>query len=67
MTIEDVYESGKTKNRDINETIHKVVRMIEESGDEVISDFDIYLDNLFRSCFLPHSAVCKNTAESDKE
>lgn len=45
VTIEDVYESGKTKNRDINETIHKVVRMIEESGDEVISDFDIYLDS----------------------
>lgn len=44
VTIEDVYESGRTKNRDINETIVKVIRMIENSGDEVISDFDIYLD-----------------------
>lgn len=45
VTIEDVYESGRTKNRDINETIRKVIHMIEESGDEVISDFDIYLDS----------------------
>lgn len=45
VTIEDVYESGRTKNRDINETIAKVIRMIENSGDEVISDFDIYLDS----------------------
>lgn len=45
VTIEDVYESGRTKNRDINETIHKVIKMIEDSGDEVISDFDIYLDS----------------------
>lgn len=44
VTIEDVYESGRTKNRDINATIYKVIRMIEESGDEVINDFDIYLD-----------------------
>lgn len=44
VTIEDVYESGRTKNRDINSTIYRVIRMIEESGDEVISDFEIYLD-----------------------
>ena len=45
VTIEDVYESGRTKNRDINNTIYKVIRMIEESGDEVINDFEIYLDS----------------------
>ncbi len=45
VTIEDVYESGRTKNRDINDTIYKVISMIEESGDEVISDFEIYLDS----------------------
>ncbi len=44
VTIEDVYESGKTKNRDLNDTIYRVVKMIEKSGDEVVSDFDIYLD-----------------------
>ncbi len=45
VTIEDVYESGKTKNRDINNTIYKVIRLIEESGDDVINDFEIYLDS----------------------
>ncbi len=45
VTIEDVYESGRTKNRDLNETIYKVIQMIEKSGDEIISDFDIYLDS----------------------
>lgn len=45
VKIEDVYESGRMKNKNINETIYKVVRMIEKSGDEVISDFDIYLDS----------------------
>lgn len=45
VTIEDVYESGRTKNRDINDTIYKVICMIESSGDEVINDFEIYLDS----------------------
>lgn len=44
VTIEDVYESGKTKNRDLNDTIYRVIQMVESSGDEVICDFDIYLD-----------------------
>ena len=41
VTIEDVYESGKTKNRDLNDTIYRVIQMVESSGDEVICDFDI--------------------------
>lgn len=45
VTIEDVYESGRTKNRDINETIYRVIKMIERGGDEIISDFYIYLDS----------------------
>lgn len=45
VTIEDIYESGRMKNKNINETIYKVIRMIEDSGDEVISDFEIYLDS----------------------
>lgn len=44
VTIEDVYESGKTKNRDLNNTIYRVIQMVEASGDHVINDFDIYLD-----------------------
>ncbi|MBE5851709.1 MAG: penicillin-binding protein [Lachnospiraceae bacterium] len=44
VTIEDVYESGKTKNRDLNDTIYKTIKIIEKSGDNVVSDFQIYLD-----------------------
>ena len=28
VTIEDVYESGRTKNRDLNNTIEKTIRLI---------------------------------------
>ena len=45
VTIEDVYESGKTKNRDLNSTIYKTIKLIEESGDKTVNDFDIVLDS----------------------
>lgn len=44
VTIEDVYESGKNKNQELNQTIMKLTRLIEENGDQVISDFHIVLD-----------------------
>lgn len=44
VTIEDVYESGKTKNERLNHTLIQVIRMIEKHGDKVISDFDIILN-----------------------
>lgn len=45
VTIEDVYESGRTKNARLNETIYKLIKMIEQSGDQIINDFHIVLDN----------------------
>jgi penicillin-binding protein 2 len=45
VTIEDVYESGKTKNTDLNATIAKTIGYIEKNGDHIISDFDISLDS----------------------
>lgn len=45
VTIEDVYESGRTKNRDLNNTIEKTIQLIEKSGDKTVSDFDIVLDS----------------------
>ncbi len=46
VTIEDVYESsGRTKNEQLNETIYRLIKMIEKNGDAVISDFDIVIDN----------------------
>ena len=44
VTIEDVYESGRKKNANLNDTIYKLINMIEKSGDEIISDFQIVLD-----------------------
>ncbi len=44
VTIEDVYESGSKKNEAINETLLKMIHIIESCGDEVDSDFSIVLD-----------------------
>ena len=45
VTIEDVFESGRNKNASLNETIFKLIKMIEESGDSIVSDFNIILDS----------------------
>lgn len=45
ITIEDVYESGSTKNEALNSTLYKLIHMIEDHGDTVISDFNIALDS----------------------
>lgn len=49
VKIEDVYESGSRKNKPLNATIYKLIKMIELNGDSVITDFSIVLneDNEF--------------------
>lgn len=44
VTIEDVYESGNGKNERLNDTLLKMIRIIEASGDEINSDFHIIID-----------------------
>ncbi|MDE6055813.1 MAG: penicillin-binding protein, partial [Lachnospiraceae bacterium] len=44
VTIEDVYESGSTRNEKLNETLYKLIHMIEDSGDSIVSDFNIILN-----------------------
>lgn len=44
VTIEDVYESTSTKNEQMNTTLYKLIHIIEENGDKVISDFNIILN-----------------------
>lgn len=44
VTIEDVYESGTTKNEELNTTIDHLIDMIEQNGDSVIQDFNIVID-----------------------
>ncbi len=45
VTIEDVYESGRYKNRNINNTLYTVINMIEKNGDSVISGYEIILND----------------------
>ena len=45
VTIEDVYESGRNKNANLNATILKLIDMIESNGDQIINDFHIVLDS----------------------
>lgn len=45
VTIEDVYESGRTKNANLNDTIYKLIQMIEQNGDSVVNDFNVIIDN----------------------
>lgn len=45
VTIEDVYESGRNKNAQLNATIYKMIQLIEKNGDHTISDFNIVLDS----------------------
>lgn len=44
VKIEDVFESGKKKNAQLNETIMNLIRMIEKNGDQCITDFKIYIN-----------------------
>lgn len=44
VTIEDVYESGRYKNRNINDTLFKVIKMVEKNGDSVISGYEVILN-----------------------
>lgn len=44
VTIEDVYESGSTRNEEINKTLYKLIHMVEDNGDNIVSDFNIILN-----------------------
>ena len=44
VKIEDTLESGKTKNAQLNAILLNAIRLIEKNGDNVITDFKIYLN-----------------------
>ena len=44
VTIADNYESSNTKNAQMNDTIFRLIRLIEKNGDKLVNDFDIILD-----------------------
>ncbi len=45
VTIEDVFESGKKKNENLNNTIYKAILLIEGNGDKISTDFNIVLND----------------------
>lgn len=44
VTIEDVYEAKTGKNEALNETLLKMIHLIEESGDNIAGNFNIIID-----------------------
>ncbi|WP_248403414.1 penicillin-binding transpeptidase domain-containing protein [Butyrivibrio fibrisolvens] len=44
VVIEDVYESDSLRDENINETINKVIDIVESNGDTVVNDLSIQLD-----------------------
>lgn len=44
VTIEDVYKTGKGKNKSINDTLNKLIDIIEGNGDSVDQDFNIVIN-----------------------
>lgn len=44
VTIEDVYESGSVGNEKLNETLYKLIHIIEDNDDNIVSDFNIILN-----------------------
>ena len=44
VTMEDNYDSSNTKNAKMNDTIYRLIKIIEDNHDSVIHDFNIVLE-----------------------
>ncbi len=44
VKVEDVFESGKDKNAQLNDMLSRLIGMIEKNGDSIITDFRIIID-----------------------
>lgn len=44
VKIEDVFESNRSKNQNLNDLIYRLIKMIEKNGDNIITDFKIMID-----------------------
>ena len=42
--IEDVFESSRNKNAEVNDVVYRLIKLIEKNGDSVITDFKIVID-----------------------
>lgn len=44
VTIEDIYESGSSKNEELNATINRLIDIVEQNHDQILQDFNIIID-----------------------
>lgn len=44
VKIEDVFESSRNKNAEMNAVIYRLIGLVEQNGDNVITDFKIVID-----------------------
>lgn len=44
VKVEDVFESGRNKNAELNDMLYRLIKMIEKNQDNVITDFRIIID-----------------------
>jgi len=44
VKIEDVFESSRNKNAEVNDVVYRLIKLIEKNGDSVITDFKIVID-----------------------
>ncbi len=51
VTIEDNYDSDGTRNMKLNDTIKKLIDIVEKNGDSLNSDFNIIIDQSGRFAF----------------
>lgn len=66
VKIEDVYETtGRSKNKQVNANIYKLIKMIEKNGDNVINDFGIVLNenNQYEFASLDENKVLRFLAD----
>lgn len=45
VTIEDNYDSGSGKNRQLNDTIKQLIQIVEGHGNKLVNDFNIVIDD----------------------
>ena len=44
VKVEDVFETNKSKNANLNDMLYRLIKMIEKNGDHVITDFRIVIN-----------------------
>lgn len=44
VKVEDVFETNQYKNANLNEMLYCLIKMVEKNGDNVITDFRIFID-----------------------